>query len=79
MLRSNWRVDKNGQATIQSICWLSCWSTMGNNTKNKKTAQDCSKIFGMIFDHSYEWFSQEVPHELAKKWRYGRPSSLIHS
>ena len=76
-LRSNWRVDENGNATIQSICWLFCWATMGNNPKNKKTAESCSTIFGKIFDHSYDWFARKVPHELAKKWRYATPKSLI--
>jgi hypothetical protein len=76
-LRKNWRVNENGQVTIQSICWLFCWATTGNNPKNKKTADLCSKVFGKIFGHSYEWFAQEVPHELAKTWRYAKPSSLI--
>ena len=71
-LRSNWRIDENGHAIIQSISWLFCWATMGNNPKNEKNAESCN-----IFDHSYEWFAQEVPHELAKKWRYAKPSSLI--
>jgi len=26
-LRKNWRVNENGQVTIQSICWLFCWAT----------------------------------------------------
>ncbi|MBC8469470.1 MAG: hypothetical protein H8D56_08355 [Planctomycetes bacterium] len=76
-LRSNWRVNENGHATIQSICWLFCWATMGNNPKNKKTADVCITVFGQIFDHSYEWFAQKVPHELAKTWRYAKPKSLI--
>ncbi|MCP4613688.1 MAG: hypothetical protein GY845_33780 [Planctomycetes bacterium] len=76
-LRKNWRVDGNGNATIQSICWFFCWATMGNNPKNKKTADLCCKVFGQIFDHSYEWFAQEVPHELAKKWRYAKTKDLI--
>lgn len=75
--RNNWRVNENGRATIQSICWLFCWATMGNNPKNKKTAESCITVFGQIFDHSYEWFAQKVPHELAKKWRYAKPKSLI--
>ena len=78
-LRSNWRIDGTGHPTIQSICWLFCWATMGNNPKNKKTAESLSTVFDRIFDHSYEWFAHEVPHKLAKKWRYARPSSLIHS
>ena len=76
-LRKNWRVNENGQVTMQSICWLFCWATMGNNPKNKKNADLCSKVFDMIFDHSYEWFAQEVPHELAKTWRYAKPKDLI--
>jgi hypothetical protein len=76
-LRSNWRVNEDGHATIQSICWFFCWATMGNNPKNKKTAESCGTVFGKIFDHSYMWFAREVPHELAKKWRYAKPSSLI--
>ncbi|MBW7988805.1 MAG: hypothetical protein FVQ84_02115 [Planctomycetes bacterium] len=75
--RSSWRVNENGHATMQSICWLFCWATTGNNPKNKKTAESCSSVFGKIFDHSYEWFALKVPHELAKKWRYAKPKSLI--
>ncbi|MHC4243840.1 MAG: hypothetical protein ACYS3N_16735 [Planctomycetota bacterium] len=71
-LRSHWLVDENGQATIQSICWLFCWATVGNNPINQKTADACSTIFGKIFDHSYEWFAREVTYELAKKLRYDK-------
>ncbi len=78
-LRSNWRVDENGHATMQSVCWLFCWATMGKNNKNKKTSEACRTVFGKIFDHSYEWFAQEVPYELVKKWRYAKPSRLIGS
>lgn len=78
-LRKNWRIDGNGQATIQSICWLFCWSTMGKNNRNKKTSDALRDVFGRIFDHSYEWFAREVPIELVKKWRYAKPKSLIRS
>lgn len=78
-LRSNWRVDINGHVTIQSICWLFCWATTLNKTKNKENADTFITVFNKIFDHSYEWFAQEVPYELAKKWRYAKPDSLINS
>ena len=74
-LKSHWRVDGDGQATMQSICWLFCWATMGNNPKNEKTAESCNEIFNMIFDHSYEWFDREVTYELARKLRYDKSDS----
>ena len=75
-LKNHWRVDGDGNATMQTICWLFCWATMGNNPKNEKTAESCNEIFDEIFDHSYEWFAQEVTYELAKKLRYDKSDSL---
>ena len=75
-LKNHWRVDGDGQATMQTICWLFCWATMGNNPKNEKTAESCYEIFDEIFDHSYEWFDREVTYELAKKLRYDKSDSL---
>jgi len=75
-LKSHWRVDEDGNATMQTICWLFCWATMGNNPKNEKTAESCNTIFNEIFDHSYEWFDREVTYELARKLRYAKPDSL---
>ena len=73
-LRNHWIVDENGCATMQSICWLFCWAKTGTNST--KTAYACSAVFSKIFNHPYEWFDREVPHELARKWRNEKPKRL---
>jgi len=65
-----WIEGGKAGVTAQSICWLFCWAKTGMNSA--KAAQQSKQVFDQIFNHSYEWFSDRVPHEWARQARYER-------
>jgi len=79
-LEQHWQVDQDGNAMVQTVCWLFCWAVTGINSR--RTADECRDIFNSMFDFdkdkdAYTWFLNNVGHEAAREFRYYRDKPKI--
>ena len=69
-VKNHWCI-RNGQPTAQSICWLFCWATTGQQGSDD-TIQEAQRAFDDIFDCTYDWLNSRARFtlDIACKLRY---------
>jgi hypothetical protein len=65
---NNWKVDRSGNVTPESVDWLYCWAKTGMNSQ--RAADFAKQVFDAIFNMSYADYDAHVDHEEARRNRY---------
>ncbi len=75
-LEKHWQLDRDGNVTPESICWLFCWANNGMGKDGNPTQESCRARFNRIFDRKYKWFDYNIGYEFARKFRYRKLRNL---